>query len=62
MAFTLITLKAAAEDIAGVYNYYEKAQKRLGDRFMSELLKRFSELVLIPNITTILILIIWCVM
>jgi hypothetical protein len=44
MAYKVITLKAAAEDISDAYNYYENARIGLGDRFMSELLKRFSEI------------------
>ncbi len=44
MAYKLVTLKVAAEDISEAYHYYENAKIGLGDRFMSELLNRFSEI------------------
>lgn len=44
MAYRLIILKAAAEDAADGYNYYEEIQTGLGDRFLSELLVRFNEI------------------
>lgn len=49
MAYRLITLKAAAEDISEAYNYYEGLQPGLGDRFMSELLKRYQEISIHPQ-------------
>lgn len=40
----LVTLKTAAEDTSETYNYYEKIQVGLGDRFMADLLERYSEI------------------
>ena len=44
MAYRLIILKAAAEDTAEAYNYYEELQTGLGDRFLTEVLERYKEI------------------
>ncbi|MBK9531234.1 MAG: type II toxin-antitoxin system RelE/ParE family toxin [Chitinophagaceae bacterium] len=44
MAYRLVILKAAAEDTKDAYDYYEKIQPGLGDRFLSEVLIRFNEI------------------
>lgn len=44
MRFELIILKAAAQDAAEAFDYYETAQTGLGDRFLAELLERFNEI------------------
>ncbi len=44
MRHELIILKAAAQDAADVFDYYETAQTGLGDRFLIELLERFNEI------------------
>jgi hypothetical protein len=42
MAYQLIILKAASEDAAEAYTYYENKQQGLGDRFLTEVLERFT--------------------
>ena len=44
MAYQLVILKAAAEDTAEAYKYYEKIQPGLGDRFLFEVLERYNEI------------------
>ena len=39
MRYELIILKAAAQDAAEAFDYYETAQTGLGDRFLAELLE-----------------------
>jgi len=36
MAYRLVTLKAAAEDAAEAYEYYERIQPGLEDRFLAK--------------------------
>ena len=49
MKYGLIILKAAAEDTAEAFDYYEAAQTGLGDRFLAELLERFNEIINHPK-------------
>jgi hypothetical protein len=49
MAYQLVILKAAAEDTADAYEYYEKIQQGLGDRFLAEVLERYSEIAKHPH-------------
>jgi hypothetical protein len=49
MAYRIITLKSAAEDISEAYNYYEGLQTGLGDRFLAELIKRYNEISVHPQ-------------
>ena len=44
MPYQLITLETAAKDIVEAYNYYEKIQEGLGDRFLGEVLERYNRL------------------
>ena len=44
MRYELIILKAAAQDAAEAFDYYETAQTGLGDRFLAALLERFNEI------------------
>ncbi|MFM6926053.1 MAG: type II toxin-antitoxin system RelE/ParE family toxin [Ferruginibacter sp.] len=44
MAYTLVILKAAADDTKEAYDYYEEIQTGLGDRFLAEVLVRFNEI------------------
>lgn len=49
MLYKLVILKAAAEDTLDAYEYYEKMSIGLGDRFLSEVLKRFKDISLHPE-------------
>lgn len=44
MAYKLVILQAAADDSADAYEYYENTSPGLGDRFLSEVLERFTEI------------------
>lgn len=49
MAYQLVILKAVAEDTADAYEYYEKIQQGLGDRFLAEVLERYNEIAKHPH-------------
>lgn len=44
MSYQLIILKTATEDTEEAFNFYEKIQTGLGDRFLAEVLQRFEEI------------------
>ena len=45
MPYTLIIRDEAVEEVKDAYLYYERVQEGLGERFLSELLKRYSGIV-----------------
>jgi len=47
--YRLIILKAAADDAFEGYQYYENLQFGLGDRFLEELLNRYTEISINPH-------------
>jgi mRNA-degrading endonuclease RelE of RelBE toxin-antitoxin system len=49
MAYCIIILKTAAEDASEAFDYYERLQPGLGDRFLAEVLERFNEISKHPN-------------
>ena len=44
MLYTLIVREEAVEEVKDAYLYYERIREGLGERFLSELRKRYSEI------------------
>ena len=49
MPYTLIIRDEAVEEVKDAYLYYERVREGLGERFLSELLKRYSGIVEHPQ-------------
>lgn len=49
MAFLLIIKEEAHLDIANAYEYYEKKQQGLGERFLQAIIKRYNDLMQHPT-------------
>jgi hypothetical protein len=49
MPYTLIIREEAVEEVKQAYLYYEGVQEGLGERFLSELQKRYSEISVHPQ-------------
>ena len=49
MPYTLIIREEALEEMKDAYLYYERAQSGLGERFLSELQKRYDEILEHPQ-------------
>ena len=49
MPYTLIIREEALEEMKDAYLYYENAQSGLGERFLSELEKRYNEILEHPQ-------------
>lgn len=49
MPFNVVINAAANEDVLEAYRYYEKQQQGLGERFLSQLRKKYTALSLHPT-------------
>lgn len=49
MTYKLAILKSAAQDTLEAYNYYEGLQQGLGDRFLTEVLERYNDIIKHPK-------------
>lgn len=49
MAYTVIVKQEAVNDAVDAYEFYEKKQPGLGERFLEVLAKRYSDLSLHPS-------------